>query len=62
MKCKESRLYDEHIPHKIPKCKGIHSTVQAEIIEINGLYHADFKKVLGAYSGLIAFFVNFYYV
>ena len=44
LKCKEDRKYDEHIPHKTQKCKGIHSTVQAEIIEIDSLYPADLKK------------------
>ena len=44
LKYKENRKYDEHIPHKTQKCKGIHSTVQAEIIEIDRLYPADYKK------------------
>ena len=40
LKCKENRKYDEHIPHKTQNCKGIHSTVQSEIIEIDSLYPA----------------------
>ena len=58
-KCKEDRPYDEHIPHKTKKCKGIHSTVQAEIIEIDSLYPADLKKCW-AYSGFIDIFVKYY--
>ena len=30
------------------------------MIEIDSLYPADLKKVLGAYSGLMDMFVNFY--
>ena len=33
-KCKENRQYDEHILHKTQKFKGIHLTVQAEIMNI----------------------------
>ena len=33
LKCEENRQYDEHIPHKTQKCKGINSTIKAEIIE-----------------------------
>ena len=44
LKCKENRQNDEHIPHKTQKWKGIHSTDQAEIIEIYSLYSADLKK------------------
>ena len=33
-KCKENRQYNEHIPHKTKMCKGIHSTVQVEMIDI----------------------------
>ena len=44
LKCKENRQYDEHIPQKTQKCKGIHSTVQAPIIEIDSLYPVDLKK------------------
>ena len=43
-KCKENRQLGEHIPHKTQKCKGIHSTDQAEIIQIDSLYSADLKK------------------
>ena len=60
LKCKENRLYDEHIPHKSQKCKGIHSSVQAQIIGIDSLYPADSKNVRGAYLGLVYIFVNFY--
>ena len=28
--CKENHQYDDRIPHKAHKCKGIHSTVQDE--------------------------------
>ena len=41
---KRKLQYDENIPDKTQKCKGIHSTVQAEIIEIDCLYPADYKK------------------
>ena len=34
LKCKENRQYDEHIPQKNQKYKSIHSTVQAEIIDL----------------------------
>ena len=44
LKCEENRQYDEHIPHKTQKCKGIHSTVKAENIEIESLYFADLKQ------------------
>ena len=43
-KCKENRQYDEHIPYKTQKCKGIHLTVQAEIMNIISVRPADFKK------------------
>ena len=45
IKCKEKRQfwYDEHIPRKTQKCKGIHWTDQAEIIEIDSLYPADLQ-------------------
>ena len=55
LKIQENPQYDENIPHKPQKCKGIQSTVQAEIIEMD-----SFKKVLGDYSGLIDMFVYFY--
>ena len=45
---------------KLKRCKDIYSTVQAEIIEIENLYSADLKKVLGAYPGIIDIFVNVY--
>ena len=35
LKCEENRQYDEHIPHKTQKCKGIHSRGQDIIIEID---------------------------
>ena len=57
---KENLQYDKHIPHETQKGKGIYSTIQAEITEIDSLYPAVFKKVLGAYSGLIYIFVNNY--
>ena len=38
-----NRQYDEHIPGKTQKWKGIHLTDQAEIIEIDSLYPADLK-------------------
>ena len=41
-KCKENRQYDDHIPHKTQTCKGIHLTVQAEIININNIHPAIF--------------------
>ena len=41
LKCKENPQYDEHTPHKTQKCKGIHSTVQADIISV---HPADLKK------------------
>ena len=34
LKCKENRQYDEHISHKTQKSKGIHSTVQAELLKL----------------------------
>ena len=34
LKCKENRQYDEYIPYKTQKYKGIHLTVLAEIISI----------------------------
>ena len=47
---------DEHIPHKTQKYKGIHLTVEAEIMIINNVHPADFKKkVLVAYSGSSTF-------
>ena len=44
---------------KFITCKGIHSTVQAEIHNINSLYFSDLK-VLGTYSGLNDMFVYYY--
>ena len=43
-KCKEIRKYNEHIPHKTQKCKGIHLSVQVEIMNIIRVHPADFKK------------------
>ena len=43
-KCKENRQYDKYITHKTQKCKGIHLTVQAEIMNIISVHPADFKK------------------
>ena len=37
----ENRHYDEHIPHKTQKCKSIHLTVQAAIMNINSLHSAN---------------------
>ena len=43
-KFKENRQYDEHIPHKTQKCKGIHfKNVQAEIMNIYTVHPADFN-------------------
>ena len=42
--CKENRQYDEQIPRKTQKCKGKHLTVQVEIVNINCVHPADFKK------------------
>ena len=53
---KKIAKYDEHIPNKTQKCKGIHSTVQAEILEIYSLYPADLKTI----KICLIFFVNFY--
>lgn len=41
-----------NIPYKTRKCKGIHLTYHAEIINHDRLYPVV-KKILGAYSGLI---------
>lgn len=42
----------EHISHKTQKCKGLHSTIQAEIMNINSLLYLQIQKVLGAYSDI----------
>ena len=47
LKFKDNRHYDEHISYKTQKCKGIHSTVQAEIVEIYNLYPVDLEKCWG---------------
>ena len=44
LKCRENHQNDEHIPHKTQKCKGIHTTFQVEITEIDNLYPADLQK------------------
>ena len=44
LKFKENRQYNEHSPYKTQKCKNIHSTVQAEIIDIDSVYPADLKN------------------
>ena len=38
------RKYDEHFPRLTRKCKGKHSTIQAEIIKIDSINPADLKK------------------
>ena len=40
----KNRQYDKHNPHKTKKCKDIHLTVQAEIMNINSVHHEGFKK------------------
>ena len=43
LKCKEIRQYDKHIPHKTQRCKGIHLTVEAEIMNNNSVHPVDVK-------------------
>ena len=56
LNCKENRQYDEHITHKTQKCKGIHSIVQAKIIEIDSLHAADLKMCWEPILVLLIFF------
>ena len=51
---------DEHIPHKTRKYKGIHLTVEAEIMIINNAHPADFTKSARSLFWLIDIFVNYY--
>ena len=56
----DNRQYNERISQKYLKRKGIHSTVQVELMNNDSLHPADLKIMLGACSGLIDVFLHFY--
>ena len=56
----KNRQYDGHIPYKTQKCKGIHLTVKAQIMTINSLHPADFKKYWELILVSLILFINYY--